>query len=332
MDGQWALIVVNGAPIMQSLSGHSSASPEHYEYFWTPVNPSDRFPGPNTALQDQLLRYDVGSGQWTGQNFVTGDSLTGIGTSGDPLNVNTHDVIEKLTEHIRYYHGDPQSVTDRGATVCEVYITGPYQYGVTHIRVGIDAPAAGAHYRGRIYTLQDNNVIMAKLGDTPERGFSTGGQSHYLYFDSNGVVVEDNTRVAICVSRTRVDDDRETRLYFGNEDADSPEVSYPDADEDWDRRGWVHYQHVDPAVGNTTHQHDTDGNAQIHGNIEIYYTRTVNHGHLVGDGNVDSGSFGRRCNGPTPSRDGHRQSDRPIRRGNLHVVGGRSVSYGWCVY
>ena len=286
-NGQWALIETGGAPIMHSLSGHTPASPEHYEYFWTPVNPPDHFPGPLTANADQLMRFDTTTAAWTARDLVTGDSIDGIGTQGDPLVVNTHDVIERLAEHVRYFHGGAQDATDRGSTVCQVYVTGPYQYGVTHIRVGIDAPATGAHYRGRLYTLQDNNVIAAKLADTPERAFSTGGQSHYLYFDSHGVTVEDNTRIAVCVSRTRVSADTQTRLYFGAEDADSPEVSYPDADEDFDLRGWAQYTAVDPAVGNSTHAHDTDGNATIHGNIEIYYTRTVNHGHLVGDGNVD---------------------------------------------
>ena len=287
-NGQWALIVVGGVPIMQSLSGFTAATAAHYVYFWTPITPPITLPPvPFPAEQDQIVRWSDADSGYVATQIETGASIDGIGTAADPLVVNAHDVIETLTEHIRYYHGDPQDITNRGATVCEVYLTGPYQYGVTHIRVGIDAPAAGAHYRGRIYTLQDNNVIMAKLADTPERGFSSGGQSHYLYFDSHGVVVEGNTRVAICVSRTRVDNDRETRLYFGNEAADSPEESYPDASEDWDRLGWVHYQHVDPAVGNDTHQHDTDGNAQIHGNIEIYYTRTINHGALLNADRVD---------------------------------------------
>ena len=287
-DDQYAVIVVSGVPTLQQISSFSAATASDYQYFWTPVNPPITPPPvPFPAEQDQIVRWSDADSGYVATQIETGASIDGIGTAADPLVVNAHDVIETLTEHIRYYHGDPQDITNRGATVCEVYLTGPYQYGVTHIRVGIDAPAAGAHYRGRIYTLQDNNVIMAKLADTPERGFSSGGQSHYLYFDSHGVVVEGNTRVAICVSRTRVDDDRETRLYFGNEAADSPEESYPDASEDWDRLGWVHYQHVDPAVGNDTHQHDTDGNAQIHGNIEIYYTRTINHGALLNADRVD---------------------------------------------
>ena len=286
-NGNYAVIVVGGVPTLQRISAFTPAAAAGYTYYWTPVSPPDHFPGPTTASADQLMRFNTTSAEWTAQDLVTGDSIDGIGTAGDPLVVNTHDVIETLTEHVRYFHGGVQNATDRGSTVCQVYITGPYQYGVTHIRVGIDAPATGAHYRGRLYTLADNNVITAKLADTPERAFSTGGQSHYLYFDSHGVVVEDNTRVAVCVSRTRVSADTQTRLYFGSEDSDSPEVSYPDADEDFDLRGWAQYTAVDPSVGTDTHAHDTDGNATIHGNIEIYYTRTVNHGHLVGDGNVD---------------------------------------------
>ena len=53
----------------------------------------------------------------------------------------------------------------------------------------------------------------------------------------------------------------------------------------------VIYEHEDPAVGNNTQSHGTS----IRGNINIYYSVTIDHGSLVGDGNVhpdhiDSGS------------------------------------------
>ena len=51
------------------------------------------------------------------------------------------------------------------------------------------------------------------------------------------------------------------------------------------------YQHIDPAIGASTHSHGTD----IRGNIKIFYTLIVDHGNLVGDGTInaahmDSGS------------------------------------------
>ena len=51
------------------------------------------------------------------------------------------------------------------------------------------------------------------------------------------------------------------------------------------------YQHIDPAIGASTHSHGTD----IRGNIKIFYTVIIDHGNLVGDGQVnvshiDSGS------------------------------------------
>ena len=41
----------------------------------------------------------------------------------------------------------------------------------------------------------------------------------------------------------------------------------------------VVYQHIDPAIGASTHSHDT----QIRGNIKIFYEDIIDHGnHLAG--------------------------------------------------
>ena len=46
----------------------------------------------------------------------------------------------------------------------------------------------------------------------------------------------------------------------------------------------VVYQHIDPAVGASTHSHGTD----IRCNFKIFYTLIIEHGSLVGDGNVNA--------------------------------------------
>ena len=46
----------------------------------------------------------------------------------------------------------------------------------------------------------------------------------------------------------------------------------------------VVYQHIDPAIGATTHSHGTD----IRGNIKIFYTLIIDHGNLVGDGTINA--------------------------------------------
>ena len=53
------------------------------------------------------------------------------------------------------------------------------------------------------------------------------------------------------------------------------------------------YQHIDPAVGASTHSHDT----QIRGNIKIFYTLILDHGQLVGDGNVNAAQYRQRERG-----------------------------------
>ena len=63
----------------------------------------------------------------------------------------------------------------------------------------------------------------------------------------------------------------------GAEVAAGPRKSYDDASEDFDLENGVVYQHIDPAIGASTHSHDT----QIRGNIKIFYTLVIDHGDLV---------------------------------------------------
>ena len=62
-------------------------------------------------------------------------------------------------------------------------------------------------------------------------------------------------------------------------------MSYPDAEIDFDNVNHVIYRHENPAAGNDTHSHGTN----IRGNLRIFYTVTIDHGSLVGDGNVNAG-------------------------------------------
>ena len=57
-----------------------------------------------------------------------------------------------------------------------------------------------------------------------------------------------------------------------------PRESYDDASVDFALENDVVYQHIDPAIGASTHSHGTD----IRGNIKIFYTLIVDHGNLVG--------------------------------------------------
>ena len=53
---------------------------------------------------------------------------------------------------------------------------------------------------------------------------------------------------------------------------------------DFDLDQHVIYRHENPAVGNSTHSHGDN----IRGNIKIFYTVVIDHGSLVGDGNIDA--------------------------------------------
>ena len=62
------------------------------------------------------------------------------------------------------------------------------------------------------------------------------------------------------------------------------------------------YQHIDPAIGASTHSHGTD----IRGNIKIFYTLIIDHGNLVGDGTVDAAHLnsGSAADGDVATADG----------------------------
>ena len=73
----------------------------------------------------------------------------------------------------------------------------------------------------------------------------------------------------------------------GSEASNSPNETYDDASVDFELVNGIVYQHIDPAVGASTHSHDT----QIRGNIKIFYELIIDHGNLVGDGNVGAGDI-----------------------------------------
>ena len=74
------------------------------------------------------------------------------------------------------------------------------------------------------------------------------------------------------------------RLSTGAEVAAGPRESYDDASVDFALENDVVYQHIDPAIGASTHSHGTD----IRGNIKIFYDVIIDHGNLVGDGKINA--------------------------------------------
>ena len=64
----------------------------------------------------------------------------------------------------------------------------------------------------------------------------------------------------------------------GTEVATGPRETYDDASVDFALENDVVYQHIDPAIGASTHSHGTD----IRGNIKIFYTLILDHGNIAG--------------------------------------------------
>ena len=252
----------------------------------------------------------------------TDDTIEGTGEEDDPLKVSTHNVITATQEWIKHYTDAALDYSTKGATVAHIFTTGPYTYRVTQIRVSMDAPNSGITCRARLYTLHHNsNEIDEKIADGPSRQFSTRGEFHYLHFPDGGVLVPPNTRVAVCVSRTDQSNDSAVFLRVGGEASASPQKSYNDAHMDWERHGWAEYETREPQSGDGTRTHDTDGSADAYGNMEIYYSLVIEHGHLVGDGTVDASHID--SDGATS---GHALAGRRVGRG--HVGGGGAAESG----
>ena len=109
--------------------------------------------------------------------------------------------------------------------------------------------------------------------------------------DALGVPLAGGERVAVLIRRVGAGNTADTHCRRGSHAGNSPNASYPDAALDFDDDNHVIYEHEDPEAGDDTHSH---GNF-VRCNIRIFYTVVIDHGSLVGDGNVhpdhiDSGS------------------------------------------
>ena len=235
--------------------------------------------------------------------------------SSDELSVNVHDVIETLQERIRYFTDVRSFTSDAGASVGQVYVTSPYDKVITKIEAHF-APLSGADsFIVRLDEVEENNSIKTKLftSQTHDAPFPAGGQIRaFRFHDANGdpgVRIDGSIRLAILLSRTGDDSDSAVQCDHGAESDDSPAETYDDASVDFDLVNGVVYQHMNPAIGASTHSHDT----QIRCNFRIFYEDILDHGNRVGDGNVnidhlDSGSqpAGRRRPRPRMDPEGFR--------------------------
>ena len=208
----------------------------------------------------------------------------------DQLGVNIGDVVEHLQQNIRYYTSDPLDHSTGGSAAGQVYTTSRYPKNIARIKAEV-RPDTPSVYKAGIYTVNSDNDIIAVLGQSADTDELSANTSHTLTFsllaeaDSTlGIPLAGGERIAVLIRRAGDGNNADTRLRRGGEDANSPNTTYPDAENDFVNVNHVVYQHENPAAGNDTESHGTS----IRGNIRIFYTVTIDHGSLVGDGNVNA--------------------------------------------
>ena len=241
---------------------------------------------------DVAAAAEVGSGTHAAHGshvhaLAIGDTL--IFSPSDELNVSITDVIEHLTQQIRYYTSDSADYGTGGSAAGQVYTTNRYPKNLFKVQAQI-RPTVPAIYRVGVYEVESDNEIAAILGESEDSAELAADQTHTVKFDLSvvgetdlGVPLDGNERIAVLVRRVGDGDTADTHVRSGGEASNSPSESYPDAENDFALVNHVIYRHEDPAIGNNTHSHGTS----IRGNLRLYYTVTIDHGSLIGDGNVD---------------------------------------------
>ena len=214
------------------------------------------------------------------------------------LSVNVTDVIDSLNETVEYYSDETGNEYDDGghASMGEDYDTSAHRHIIHKVQIDINgADTTNGFWRAGVFAIDAGGDITAVLGRSDTEGIDVD-QRHTFVFP-NPVEVPASQRIRILGSRVDNDGEsgsgtRSAHLSRGDEETASPRESYDDAHLDFARIRHVRVNHAFPDVGDTTHDHGADS---VRGDIKIYYTVKLDHGDLVGDGNVnaahlDSGS------------------------------------------
>ena len=216
-----------------------------------------------------------------GDHAHTVDLDTTMAFTSGVLGVNVHDVIEHLSEHIRYFTTS-SSFPNAEATVGQAYNTSDFQKNISHIKATFLVPSGGANYVARILRVSGGNQVLEVLGTSAQ--ITPHGEVEgrtFRFTDSGndvGVALAPNVRIAIVISRLGSGGSAASLAINGSQASASPDKTYDDADMDFMLANDVVYQHENPGVGTNTHTHGSD----IRANIGIYYNLSYNHGSLVG--------------------------------------------------
>ena len=180
----------------------------------------------------------------------------------------------------------------------QVYATSPYRKLITKVEVLLNPLVGADAYLVRLDELNADNSIKTKLFTSQTRSapFGAGVTARaFTFHDADGdlgVPIDESIRLGILISRLGDNSDSAVAAVHGAEVAAGPRKSYDDANVDFELENDVVYQHIDPAIGASTHSHGTD----IRGNIKIFYTLILDHGNFVSGGEpghsprVDSGN------------------------------------------
>ena len=210
--------------------------------------------------------------------------------SNSQFGVRVEDVIEHLQEHIQYHTASGDYSSSGGATVGQAYATSPYRKLITKVEVLLNPLVGADGFLVRLDELNADNSIKAKLFTSQTRSAPFGlgvAPRAFTFHDADGdlgVPIDPSIRLGILISRLGDNSDSAVAAVHGTEVSFGPRKSYDDASVDFELENDVVYEHINPGVGQSTHSHGTD----IRGNIKIFYTLIVDHGNLVGDGNINA--------------------------------------------
>ena len=208
------------------------------------------------------------------------------------------EVIDRLNETVEYYSDETGNEYDDGghASMGEDYDTSAHRHIIHKVQIDINgADTSNGFWRAGVFSIDAGGDITAVLGRSGTEGIDVD-QRHTFVFP-NPVEVPASQRIRILGSRVDNDGEsgsgtRSAHLSRGDEETASPRESYDDAHLDFARIRHVRVNHAFPDVGDSTHDHAEDS---VRGDIKIWYTVKLDHGNLVGDGQVnaahlDSGS------------------------------------------
>ena len=213
--------------------------------------------------------------------------------ASDQLGVNINDIIERVSETVQYFTDSTGNFDDSNhATMGEEYTTSRWQKAIHKVEIHIGHQSGDGElvYRAGVYEVEADGEIITVFGRSDIRDVGNSGRWRFDFHPP--VIVDPLSRIIIVATREDEGNTTTARVLEGTESGDSPNISYIDAGEDFDRVHRVTYTEDYPVVGTTRQSHDANF---VRGNIKIWYTNTYHEGLLVGDGSVnidhlDSGS------------------------------------------